>query len=280
MIFGPLVSAGWLAANLSGGDVRVLDGSWYPPVQNRDSKAEFAAGHIPGAQFFDIDEIADRTSTLPHMIPTADEFGTAAGALGIGNGHRIVVYDGIGLQSAARVWWTFRVFGHDAVAVLDGGLPAWTAAAGALESETRRPQPETFETRLRPEMIAGLDRVRATVESGGEQVLDARGAGRFNGSDPETRAGVRSGHIPGSLSLPFGDLLDPETQTVRDADSLRATFAAARVRDGTPIITTCGSGITACILALGLELTGRKDVAVYDGSWTEWGGRTDTPVET
>ena len=273
-----LVETDWLAQNLA--NVKVLDGSWYLPVQKRDPKAEFAAGHIPGAQLFAIDEIADKDTSLPHMLPTAEAFARAAAALGIGNGDQVVVYDGAGLQSAARVWWTLRAFGHDKVAVLNGGFPKWQAEGRAVETAVQKPKPGSFLAAQRAGLVRGAGDVLDNVVTRREQVLDARSRPRFEATEPEPRAGLRGGHIPGSACLPYGELLDPTTRTVLPVEQLKAKFAAAGIDLKKPVVTTCGSGITASALALGLHLAGASSYAVYDGSWTEWGGRTDTPVET
>jgi len=243
----PLITTEWLAKHLGEHDLRVLDGTWHMPQLKRDARAEFAQAHIPGAAFFDIDAIADHSTNLPHMLPDAGTFAAAVGALGIGSGDRVVVYDVRGVISAARVWWTFRAFGHDAVAVLDGGFRKWRA-------------------------------VRANIGSRAAQMLDARSAGRFAGTEPEPRAGLRGGHIPGSLNLPY-DTLYREDGTLKAPDELRGAFQSAGLDLGRPVVTTCGSGVTASVLALALYLAGRRDVAVYDGSWSEWGGRPDTPIE-
>ncbi|MGE0747734.1 MAG: 3-mercaptopyruvate sulfurtransferase [Rhodospirillales bacterium] len=275
-----LVSTEWLAAHLDDPKVRAVDATWYLPNQKRTGREDFDERRIPGAAFWDIDAIADPATDLPHMLPDAAAFAAAMGALGIADDNRVVVYDSFGLMSAARAWWTLRHFGHDAVAVLDGGMPKWLAEGRPVErGAPRPPAPARFTARPRPALARGLDDMRRNLDTRSEQVLDARSAGRFNGTEPELRPQCRSGHIPGSLNLPFGDLLDPQTKTVRPAEALAQRFAAAGVDPAKPVITSCGSGITACVLALGLHLVGRDDVAVYDGSWTEWGGRRDTPVE-
>ena len=274
-----IVTTEWLAKHLSDPDLRVVDGTWHMPHLKRDPRAEFEAAHVPGAVFFDIDATADRTTTLPHMLPTAEQFGAAVGALGIGNGDRVVVYDVRGVVSAARVWWTFRAFGHDAIAVLDGGLRAWRAEGRPVESGPGRPTPRPFTARRRPELVRDVEAMRANIGTRAAQVLDARNAGRFAGTEPEPRAGLRGGHIPGSLNLPYETLYRPDG-TLKPPDELRGAVTAAGIDLGRPVVTTCGSGVTASVLALALYLIGRHDVAVYDGSWSEWGSRSDTPVET
>jgi thiosulfate/3-mercaptopyruvate sulfurtransferase len=275
----PLVTTDWLAKHLGEADLRVVDGTWHMPQLGRDARAEFEAAHVPGAVFFDIDAIADRATTLPHMLPAADEFAAAVGGLGIGSDDRVVVYDTRGVVSAARVWWTFRVFGHDAVAVLDGGLKKWRAEGRAVERGRAALPRRTFRARLRPELVRDLSAMRANLDRRAAQVLDARSAGRFAGTEPEPRAGLRGGHIPGSLNLPYETLYRADG-TLRPPDELRSAAVAAGVDLGRPIVTTCGSGVTASVLALALYLAGRTDVAVYDGSWSEWGARSDVPVET
>jgi thiosulfate/3-mercaptopyruvate sulfurtransferase len=273
-----VVSTEWLAKHLGESDLRVVDGSWHMPQLRRDARAEFLTEHIPGAVFFDIDGIADHATSLPHMLPTAEAFAEAVGALGVSSDDRVVVYDVRGVISAARVWWTFRAFGHDAVAVLDGGLRAWKAEGRPTASGEPSPTRGRFRARRRPELVRDFAAMRANLGTRAEQVVDARSRGRFAGTEPEPRAGLRGGHIPGSLNVPYEMLYRPDG-TLLPPDALRAAFVDAGVDLGKPITTTCGSGVTASVLALGLHLIGRSDVAVYDGSWTEWGGRSDTPVE-
>jgi thiosulfate/3-mercaptopyruvate sulfurtransferase len=274
----PLVSTTWLAGELNAPDLRTVDGTWHMPALQRDARAEFAQAHIPGAVFFDVDLIADTSVSLPHMLPSPDVFASRVGALGIGSEDRVVVYDARGAVSAARVWWTFRVFGHERVAVLDGGLPAWRAEGRPLERGESRPAPRRFVARYRPELVWDLAAVRANLATKHDQVVDARSRGRFAGTEPEPRAGLRAGHIPGSLNVPYEALYGADGRFL-PPHALRRVFAEAGVDLDQPIVTSCGSGITACVLALGLHVLGRNDVAVYDGSWTEWGGRADTPVD-
>ena len=276
--FRDLVTTDWLAAHLDDPDLRIVDGSWHMPQARRDPAREWEDVHLPGAVFFDIDGIADTTSGLPHMLPSPDAFARAVGALGIGDGDRIVVYDSRGVVSAARVWWTFRVFGHDTIAVLDGGLPKWRAEGRAVASGPSAPAPRRFTPRFRPELVRDVSQIQANLASRREQVVDARSRGRFAATEPEPRAGLRGGHIPGSFNLPYDDLYAADG-TLRPAGELRAAFSSAGVDMAQPVVTTCGSGITASVLALALHQIGRADAAVYDGSWTEWAGRDDTPVE-
>jgi thiosulfate/3-mercaptopyruvate sulfurtransferase len=248
------------------------------PHLKRDARAEFTAEHLPGAGFFDIDAIADRTTSLPHMLPAAAQFAEQVGALGIGTGDLVVVYDTRGVISAARVWWTFRAMGHDRVHVLDGGLPKWRAEQRAVESGAHPPRARRFKARLRPALVRTLEQMKDNIQAPREQVLDARSRGRFAGTEPEPRAGLRGGHIPRSLNLPYDTLYRPDG-TLLPPDELRRRFESSGLDVDRPVATTCGSGVTASVLALGLHVIGNKAVAVYDGSWSEWGGRDDTPVE-
>lgn len=276
---GPLVTTEWLAEHRKDAGIRIVDASWYLPAMERNGRAEYEAAHIPGAAFWDIDQIADANSNLPHMLPSPDDFASHMANLGIGNGTKVVVYDGMGLFTAARPWWMLRSFGHDDVAVLDGGLPKWIAEGRPV---TDRPVPEriaTFEPRPRPEMVRRIDDVLRNLDTHAEQILDARSATRFAGTEPEPRPNCRPGHIPGSLNLPFDHLVDPQSKTVLPANCLHARFTKAGIDLDRPVVTSCGSGVTACVLALGLHLLGKNDVAIYDGSWSDWGTNADTPIE-
>ncbi len=275
-----LVETEWLERHLRAPDVRVVDASWYMPAANRNARAEFVEAHIPGAVFFDIDEISDLGTDFPHMLPSAEKFSSHMRRMGLGDGSRVVVYDGAGLFSAARVWWMFRVFGHDDVAILNGGLPKWRKENRPLERGKAAPQVRHFTARMNHLLVRDVDQMRANLKSKAEQVLDARSVGRFKGTEAEPRPGVRSGHVPGSRNLPYSEIIDPETKTLLGAHQLAAKFAAAGIDVAKPVVTTCGSGITASALAFALYLLGHTNVAVYDGSWAEWGGRADTPVET
>ncbi|MFQ5773585.1 MAG: 3-mercaptopyruvate sulfurtransferase [Kiloniellaceae bacterium] len=275
-----LVGTAWLAEHLRAPDVRVVDGSYYLPHEGLDPRAEYEAHHIPGAAFFDIDEIADTAQPLPHMLPSPEKFSSRVRKLGLGDGVRIVVYDQRGIMSAPRVWWTFRFFGHDDVAVLDGGLPMWMREGRPVEEGSVRNVERHFTARVNTLMVRDKERMLANLSSRREQVLDARPPGRFEGREPEPRDGLRGGHVPGSLSLPYTELLDPETRTLLLRERLRERFLAAGVDLTRPVVTTCDSGITAAVLAFGLHLLRHRDVALYDGSWAEWGLPGDTPVET
>jgi thiosulfate/3-mercaptopyruvate sulfurtransferase len=275
-----IVSTEWLAAHLRDPDLRVVDGTWHMPQLKRDARREFAETHIPGAVFFDIDEIADTTIPLPHMLPGPEKFAEAVGRLGIGDGDRVVAYDTKGgVVSAARVWWTFRVFGLEAAAVLDGGLKKWRAEGRPVEAGVPAPPARRFTPRPHPALVRTFEQMRANLRSGREQVIDARSRGRFAGTEPEPRPGLRGGHIPGSLNLPYDELWAADGTLLPPA-AIREAFRKAGLDLDRPVVATCGSGVTAGVLALGLALMGRRDVAVYDGSWTEWGGRDDTPAET
>jgi thiosulfate/3-mercaptopyruvate sulfurtransferase len=272
-----LVSTEWLAAHLGEADLRVVDATYYLPHLGRDARAEFEQAHLPGAVFFDIDAIADHATALPHMLPEARAFAEAVGALGIGTGDRVVAYGGPGLIASARVWWTFRAFGHDRVAVLDGGSAKWKKEGRPLESGVAVPVPRRFAAVLHKELVADLGRMRAILERRDAQIVDARSRGRFAATEPEIRPGLRGGHIPGSVSLPYTELFSPDGVLRPDAD-VRSAFQAAGLDLGRPVVATCGSGVSAAVLALAMYRLGRRDAAVYDGSWTEWGGRSDTPV--
>jgi thiosulfate/3-mercaptopyruvate sulfurtransferase len=275
-----LVSTERLARHLNAPDLRVVDATWYLPSQGKSGRAEYEARHIPGAVFFDLDEIADTDSDLPHMLPTPEKFAARVRKLGLGDGNRIVVYDQHGLMSAARVWWMFRVFGHKDVAVLDGGLPKWVAEGRPTEDRPPQPRERHFTARYNNLMVRDREQLKGNLGSRQEQVVDARAAGRFAGTEPEVWPGRRSGHIPGSFNVPYSDLLDGKTKTLLPGEAIAARFRKAGVDLARPIVTSCGSGVTAAVLALGLHLIGRDDVALYDGSWAEWGRPGDTPVET
>lgn len=270
-----LVSTDWLARHLSDPDLIVVDASWHLPTAGRNGEAEFLAAHIPGAVFFDIDTISDTSSGLPHMLPKAGAFAAAVGALGIGDGMTIVVYDSAGLFSAPRVWWTLRAFGAKNVRILDGGFPQWQAEGRPTEAGPSTRRPNTFTALLDSAVVASIDDVARRLEDGSAQVVDARSAERFRGEAPEPRAGVRPGHVPGSRNVPF-------TQVVADGrlagpDAIHSAFAAAGIDPARPTITTCGSGVTAAILWLALESIGQPPQALYDGSWSEWGA-SDMPL--
>jgi len=275
-----LVSTEWLARHLEAPDVRVVDGSFTLPGVKPTARELYAAAHIPGAVFFDIDDIADERNPLPHMLPGPEKFAQRMRKLGLGDGHKIVVYDHAGLISAGRPWWMFRIFGHTDVAILDGGLPKWRAEGRPVTDDVPSPRERHFTARLNTLLVRDKAQLLDNLKSEREQVLDARSRERFAGTAPEPRPGLRAGHIPGSLNLPYDRLIDPKSRTLLPAEQLAARFAAAGLRSGKPVVTSCGSGVTACALAFGLHLLGRHDVAVYDGSWSEWGLAGDTPIET
>lgn len=273
-----LVSTAWLAERLGAPDVKIADASWFLPPMGRDGREEYDRAHIPGAVYFDIDDIADSDNPLPHMLPDAAKFASRVGALGLGDGIQIILYDNNRYSASARAWWMFRAFGHDNVAVLDGGLAKWQAEGRPVDDAVVTPHETHFTARENPVLVRDLEQMRANLADLPELVIDARAAGRFAATEPEPRAGLRSGHIPGSVCVPYLELIE-EDGTLAPQDVLRRRFAEAGI-DQRPITTTCGSGVTACTVALALYDIGVPEVAVYDGSWTEWGGRTDTPVET
>ncbi|MBC6443010.1 MAG: 3-mercaptopyruvate sulfurtransferase [Rhodobacteraceae bacterium] len=275
----PVVSTQWLADHLDAPDLRILDGSWYLPVMERDPKADYEARHIPGARFFDINDVSDSNSNLPHMAPPVEKFTSRMRDLGVGDGHRVVVYDGAGLFSAARVWWIFRLMGQRDVAVLDGGLPKWLAEGHPVEDMPPVIRERHMTARRDAQLIRDVTQVAAASGFGTAQIVDARGAERFRGDAPESRPGLRAGHIPNARNLPFATLLK-EDHTLKSESDLRAAFEAAGVDLNRPIITSCGSGVTAAILSLALELVGHRNHALYDGSWVEWGACEDLKLAT
>ncbi len=274
-----LVSTEWLADHLGAPDVRVLDGTYRLPGQGGDPKADYERAHIPGARFFDIDEIADTTSPLPHMLPPAEKFVSRVRAMGVGDGHRIVVYDQDGLFSAARVWWMFRVFGVSDVAVLDGGLRKWIAEGRPVEDMPPAPRDRHFTARKDSSLVRDVTQVAAALKLGEAQIVDARSPSRFRGEEPEPRPGLRSGHIPGAKNVHYATLLAPDG-TLKPVTETRRIFEAAGIDLSQPIVTSCGSGVTAAILALALERLGHRKWSVYDGSWSEWGAYPDLAIET
>jgi len=275
-----LVSTDWLAAHLEAPDLRVVDGSFTLPGVTPTAHELYGQRHIPGAVFFDIDDIADEKSPFPHMLPSPEKFAQRLRKLGLGDGHKMVVYDSAGLTSAARPWWMLRVFGHPDVAILDGGLAKWQAEGRPVTDEPPMPRERHFTARLNSLLVRDKAQLLENLKTKREQVLDARSRARFAGTVKEPREGLRSGHIPGSVNLPYDELIDPKTRTVLPADELARRFAAAGLERGKSVVTSCGSGVTACALAFGLHLLGWPDVAVYDGSWSEWGMPGDTPVAT
>ncbi len=275
-----LVSTAWLAQHLNSPDIAIVDASWHLPAARRDARAEFLEARIPGAQFFDIDDISDTSSPFPHMLPAPEKFASRMRKLGVGDGKKVIAYDAVGLFSAARAWWMFRVFGHDDVAVLDGGLPKWIAENRPLaEGPPQKPQERHFTARFQAMMVRDMPDIAMAIGTGAAQIADARSPGRFRGEEPEPRPGVRAGHMPGARNVHYATLLKPDG-TMKPADEIAKVFAAAGIELSRPVITSCGSGVTAAILSLALARFGARDHALYDGSWSEWGAAPDTPVAT
>jgi len=275
-----VVTTEWLASTLGRPGLRVLDGSWYLPGSGRDPAKEYSAGHIPGALFFDLDATSDRSVPLPHMLPTPAAFAEAMSALGLSDSDDLVIYDGSGVNlSAPRVWWTFRSFGHHRVSVLDGGIGKWRRERRPIEQGIVTLPPGRFTARLDRAAVRDLASVRANIHQGVEQLVDARSTGRFAGLEPEPRRGLRGGHVPGSVNLPFTDLVRPDG-TMLPPEELRRRLVEAGIDLSRPVVATCGSGTSACALVLSLHLIGHTQTAVYDGAWAEWGGRADTPIES
>jgi len=277
-----LAETEWLAANLGEPGVRVLDATWYLRTAGKDPRAEHTASHIPGAVYFDIDDICAPDSGLPHMLPSPETFAAKVGALGLSNDARIVAYDANGGTAAAmRAWWMFRVFGHDDVTVLNGGLAKWLAEDRPTEGGVASPAPGAFTAQFRPDLVRGVGDLMENLDSGAQQVVDARAAERYSGVAPEPRPAKKSGHIPGSLNLPFNRLIDAKRNfTVRPAGELMAEFSTAGLDLERPVVASCGSGVTAAMLVFALHLLGHENAAIYDGSWSEWGNHDDTPVDT
>ena len=274
-----LVSTQWLAAHLKDPDLRVLDASWYLPGSKRDPFAEYQAAHIPGARFFDLDDVSDHRSDLPHMVPPVEKFMSRMRAIGVGDGHQIVVYDGSGLFSAPRVWWLFKLMGQMDIAVLDGGFPKWQAEGHPVEDLPPILRDRHMMVRRQNQMVKDVTQVSAASKLGESEIVDARSPGRFYGKDPEPRPGLRAGHIPGSKNVFYKDLLKAD-DTMKSPDEMRQVFLEAGVDLDKPVITSCGSGVTAAILSLGLTRMGKTDHALYDGSWTEWGMFPTLPIAT
>ncbi|MEX2615023.1 MAG: 3-mercaptopyruvate sulfurtransferase [Alphaproteobacteria bacterium] len=274
-----LIETGWLASHLNDPHVKILDASYHLPGTGRDAETEFTQRHIPGAMLFDIEDVRDRDNPFPHMLPDAGQFGAQMETLGLSNDDLIVIYDVHGVRTSPRAWWTFRVFGHENVAILNGGLPKWLNEQLPVTDDIADPPRGTFRATLNPALVRDIDQMLANQETRRELVVDARPAGRFVGTVPEPREGLRGGHMPGSVSLPVENFIDESTKTFLPADGIKAALENQRIDYRKPVVATCGSGVAACLISLGMYLIGNETVPVYDGSWSEWGARDDTPVE-
>jgi len=274
-----LVTSTWLQANITSPTVKIIDATWHLPGGDRDALQEYAAGHLPGAVFFELAKVAAKDSPLPHTLPKAEDFAAFVGALGISSQDTVILYDDSNVRTSARLWWMFRAFGHENVAVLDGGLKAWKAAGGMLTTDVVTPAPVQYEAELQEGFFGDWQDAFDTINDASRQLVDARGTTRFEGSTPEAKEGLRAGHIPGAVNIPFMSLYN-EDGTMKTPDTLKDIMQEGSVSLDKPLVLSCGSGITACVLALALDQVGKNDISVYDGSWSEWGMRTDLPIET